>query len=82
MPKTEDELKALKGRMEALEKELAELSEDELDYIAGGLTGPGTCGYLCRKSAKDIPADEDYEMKTSGVQAAFPYDRTIKPVKN
>lgn len=35
--KTEEELKALKEEFEALNKKLAELSEEELKQISGGI---------------------------------------------
>ena len=38
--KTEEELNELKNEVEALNKKLAELSEDELCAVAGGMT-PG-----------------------------------------
>lgn len=40
MPKTEEELKALKEKVAALESELSELSEEELEKVAGGLPLP------------------------------------------
>lgn len=47
--KTKEELKALKEEVEALNKKLAELSEEELKQVAGGFqTAPGkvsTCPF-------------------------------------
>lgn len=36
MPKTEEELKSLKKRIEELQKELRELSDEELAQVTGG----------------------------------------------
>lgn len=36
MPKNEEELNAIKERVDKLREELKELSNDELDQIAGG----------------------------------------------
>ena len=38
--KTKEELNALKKEVEALNKKLAELSEDELKQVTGGVTVP------------------------------------------
>ncbi len=38
--KTQEELNALKEEVEALKKKLAELSEEELEQVAGGCPNP------------------------------------------
>ncbi len=40
MAKTEKELDDLKQEVEALKNKLSELSEEELEEVAGGLRGP------------------------------------------
>ena len=45
--KTPEELNALKEEVEALNKKLAELNEDELKKVSGGTDGQGEM-YLCK----------------------------------
>ena len=40
--KTKEELNALKKEVEALNKKLAELTEDELAQVSGGIYAPAT----------------------------------------
>ena len=55
MAKTKEELKALKNECEALNNKLKELSEDELEIVAGGENsnsgipiGCSKCGYIIK----------------------------------
>ena len=41
MSKTKEELNALKEEVEALNKKLAELTEEELAQVTGGVDDPG-----------------------------------------
>ena len=63
MAKTEKELQELKVKVEELNKELRELSEEELDKVAGGVGRLGSSNYtgvlnfcgLDRPGRGDIP---------------------------
>ena len=41
--KTKEELNALKERIETLSKELRALSDEELEYVTGGVTPRSSC---------------------------------------
>ena len=43
--KTKEELKTLTRELEALNKKLAELSEEELEEVCGGIEHPGSRDY-------------------------------------
>ncbi len=47
--KTKEELNAIKNEVEALNKKVAELSEDELKMVSGGLMGASDHGITYRK---------------------------------
>ena len=49
MAKTEKKLQDMKDKVEELNKELKELSDEELDQVAGGLSTPGNCPMRCSR---------------------------------
>ena len=55
--KTKEELNALKEEVEALNKKLAELTEEELEEVSGG-GGNLYLGYECSKCHKFLPGQK------------------------
>ncbi len=51
--KTREELNVLKKEVETLNKKLAELSEDELKQVTGGILPPGSNGKAVLKRAEE-----------------------------
>ena len=57
--KTKEELNALKNEVEALNKKLAELTEEDLKKVNGGSTGGIIT--ICRKCGKILfPGEENF----------------------
>ncbi len=59
--KTKEELNALKEEVEALNKKLAELTEEELALVSGG--NFETEVKVCRKCGKQYTGDHDCVIK-------------------
>ena len=52
--KTKEELNALKEEVETLNKKLAELNEEELEQVSGGLAP-----VLTREPGREVPVPQD-----------------------
>ena len=73
--KTKEELNALKNEVEALNKKLAELSEDELKMVNGGIVHGFEYGQQERFSSDPnlegqfiLPSDDNYELHPESLQ--------------
>ena len=53
--KPKEELNALKEEVEALNKKLRELTEEELEQVTGGISSPGIFPLSLRKSDSEDP---------------------------
>ena len=74
--KTKEELNALKNEVEALNKKLAELSEDELKMVNGGIVHGFEYGQPERFTSDPslrgqfiIPSDDNEELHPEGLQS-------------
>lgn len=63
--KTKEELKALREEAEAVNKKLAELSEEELAQVSGGVDYPGVSYYEghCPECGCIMSCIKDYERR-------------------
>ena len=57
--KTKEELNALKTEVEALNRKLAELSEEELKLVAGGGSGNTDPSVVGWRTPEDVPMFSD-----------------------
>ena len=55
--KSKEELNALKEEVEALNKKLHELTEEELKQVSGGIPEPTTQYVLCNWKFNDLPCN-------------------------
>lgn len=69
MAKTKEELDALSRRFFDLAEELGTLTNDELDYVAGGVPGIVTCGKGCDKAGPNLLTLTELD----GVVGGYPF---------
>lgn len=66
MAKTEEELTDLIERAVSLADELSTLSDEELDFVAGGSVATLTCGKACKKGYVTKMAQNELDQVVGG----------------